>query len=96
MAGETLVIGGGIAGLTAAIEIAETGYDVIVVEKNPYLGGRVSQLNKYFPKLYAGFKFQKKLQIDLFFSYFFIIPLLTREGLGVGLYFQRHYNMSKF
>uniref|UniRef100_A0A7C4WEZ0 CoB--CoM heterodisulfide reductase iron-sulfur subunit A n=1 Tax=Geoglobus ahangari TaxID=113653 RepID=A0A7C4WEZ0_9EURY len=51
MAGEILVIGGGIAGLTAAIEVAETGYDVILVEKNPYLGGRVAQLNKYFPKL---------------------------------------------
>ncbi len=51
MAGEILVIGGGIAGLTAAIEAAETGYDVILVEKSPYLGGRVSQLNKYFPKL---------------------------------------------
>jgi len=51
MAGEILVIGGGISGLTAAIEAAETGYDVILVEKNPYLGGRVSQLNKYFPKL---------------------------------------------
>ena len=46
-----LVIGGGIAGLTAAIEAAETGYDVIIVEKNPYLGGRVAQLRKYFPKL---------------------------------------------
>ncbi len=51
MAGEILVIGGGIAGLTAAIEAAETGYDVVIVERNPYLGGRVSQLNKYFPKL---------------------------------------------
>ncbi len=46
-----LVIGGGISGLTAAIEAAEAGYDVCVVEKNPYLGGRVAQLNKYFPKL---------------------------------------------
>ncbi len=51
MAGEILVIGGGIAGLTAAIEAAETGANVIIVEKNPYLGGRVAQLNKYFPKL---------------------------------------------
>ena len=46
-----LVIGGGISGLTAAIESAEAGYDVYIVEKNPYLGGRVAQLNKYFPKL---------------------------------------------
>ena len=46
-----LVIGGGISGLTAALESAETGYEVFLVEKNPYLGGRVAQLNKYFPKL---------------------------------------------
>ncbi|MEW6262216.1 MAG: FAD-dependent oxidoreductase [Thermodesulfobacteriota bacterium] len=46
-----LVVGGGITGLTAAIEAAEAGYGVVLVEKNPYLGGRVAQLNQYFPKL---------------------------------------------
>ncbi len=46
-----LVIGGGFSGLTAGIEAAETGAEVIIVEKNPYLGGRVAQLNKYFPKI---------------------------------------------
>ncbi len=46
-----LVIGGGFSGLTAAVEAAEAGAEVIIVEKNPYLGGRVAQLNKYFPKL---------------------------------------------
>ena len=46
-----LVIGGGISGLTAAIEAAEAGYNVYLVEKNPYLGGRVAQLWRYFPKL---------------------------------------------
>jgi quinone-modifying oxidoreductase subunit QmoA len=46
-----LVIGGGFSGLTAAIEAAETGAQVTIVEKNPSLGGRVAQLNKYFPKL---------------------------------------------
>lgn len=46
-----VVIGGGIAGVTAALEAAEAGYDVTIVEKNPYLGGRVAQLYKYFPKL---------------------------------------------
>ncbi len=44
------VIGGGIAGVTAALEAAETGYDVILIEKEPALGGRVSRLNRYFPK----------------------------------------------
>lgn len=46
-----LVVGGGISGVTAALESAECGKQVILVEKNPSLGGRVSQLYKYFPKL---------------------------------------------
>ena len=46
-----LVVGGGISGMTAALEAAECGKDVILIEKNPSLGGRVSQLYKYFPKL---------------------------------------------
>ena len=49
--GGILVVGGGISGLTAALEAAEVGTDVFLVEKNPYLGGRVAQLNQYFPKL---------------------------------------------
>jgi quinone-modifying oxidoreductase subunit QmoA len=46
-----LVVGGGISGITSALEAAEAGYDVVLIEKNPYLGGRVSQLHQYFPKL---------------------------------------------
>jgi quinone-modifying oxidoreductase, subunit QmoA len=46
-----LVVGGGMSGMTAAIEAAEAGYDTYIVEKNPYLGGRVAQLHNYFPKL---------------------------------------------
>ncbi|WP_066635101.1 CoB--CoM heterodisulfide reductase iron-sulfur subunit A family protein [Desulfolucanica intricata] len=46
-----LVVGGGISGLTTAVEAAEVGYQVYIVEKNPYLGGKVAQINQYFPKL---------------------------------------------
>ena len=46
-----LVVGGGISGMTAALEAAETGKRVVLVEQRPFLGGRVSQLYKYFPKL---------------------------------------------
>jgi len=46
-----LVVGGGISGMTAALEAAECGKEVILIEKNPSLGGRVAQLYKYFPKL---------------------------------------------
>lgn len=47
----TLVVGGGISGLTTAVEAAEAGAKVIIVEKNAYLGGRVAQHFRYFPKL---------------------------------------------
>jgi len=46
-----LVVGGGMSGLTAALEAAEAGYEVVLIEKNPYLGGRVAQMYHYFPKL---------------------------------------------
>ena len=46
-----LVVGGGIAGISAALEAAETGHDVVLIEKGPSLGGRVTKLNRYFPKL---------------------------------------------
>ena len=46
-----LVVGGGMSGITAALEAAEAGYNIVLIEKNPYLGGRVSQIYQYFPKL---------------------------------------------
>ena len=46
-----LVVGGGISGMTAALEAAECGKQVILIEKSPSIGGRVSQLYRYFPKL---------------------------------------------
>lgn len=49
--GKILVIGGGMSGLTAAVEASEAGAEVVLVEKEPYLGGRVAGVNQYFPKL---------------------------------------------
>lgn len=48
---DLVVVGGGIAGISSAVESAETGAKVLLVEKQPYIGGRVAQLYKYFPKL---------------------------------------------
>jgi len=48
---QTLIIGGGISGITAAVELAEAGREVILIEKEAYLGGNVSGFNSYFPKL---------------------------------------------
>ncbi len=49
--GKILVIGGGISGVTTALEASEVGHDVILVERSPTLGGRVSRFHQYFPKL---------------------------------------------
>ena len=46
-----LVIGAGIAGITAALEAAEAGAEVILVEREAAVGGRVLRLNNYFPKM---------------------------------------------
>ena len=46
-----LVIGGGIAGIQAALDIADAGYDVDIVEKQPTVGGKMTQLDKTFPTL---------------------------------------------
>ncbi len=47
----SLVIGGGIAGIQAALDIANAGFKVYLVEKTPSVGGRMSQLDKTFPTL---------------------------------------------
>ena len=46
-----LVIGGGIAGIQAALDLADTCYDVTLVEKNPSVGGVMAQLDKTFPTM---------------------------------------------
>ncbi len=44
-----LVIGGGVAGLRSALDIARSGIDVTLIEKSPFLGGRMAQLETVFP-----------------------------------------------
>ena len=46
-----LVIGGGIAGIQAALDLANARIPVTVVEKSPSLGGRMAQLDKTFPTM---------------------------------------------
>lgn len=47
----TLVIGGGVAGIQAALDLADNGYDVVLVEKKPSIGGMMAQLDKTFPTM---------------------------------------------
>jgi heterodisulfide reductase subunit A-like polyferredoxin len=47
----SLVIGGGVAGIQAALDLADNGYDVVLVEKRPSIGGAMAQLDKTFPTM---------------------------------------------
>ena len=44
-----LVIGGGVAGLTSALDLANQGHKVYLVEQNPTIGGKMSMLDRTFP-----------------------------------------------
>jgi heterodisulfide reductase subunit A len=48
---KTLVIGGGVAGIQAALDLADSGYQVILVEKEPSIGGVMARLDKTFPTM---------------------------------------------
>jgi heterodisulfide reductase subunit A-like polyferredoxin len=47
--GSVMVVGGGIAGMQSALDLAEAGYYVYLVEKGPSIGGVMAQLDKTFP-----------------------------------------------
>jgi len=47
----TLVIGGGVAGIQASLDLADSGFDVVLVEKKPSIGGNMAQLDKTFPTM---------------------------------------------
>jgi heterodisulfide reductase subunit A-like polyferredoxin len=49
LVGSVMVVGGGIAGMQAALDLADSGYYVYLVEKGPSIGGAMSQLDKTFP-----------------------------------------------
>jgi heterodisulfide reductase subunit A len=51
MAKKSLVIGGGVAGIQAALDLADNGFDVVLVEKKPSIGGNMAQLDKTFPTM---------------------------------------------
>ena len=51
VAKKALVIGGGVAGIQAALDLADTGYQVYLVEKSPSIGGKMAQIDKTFPTM---------------------------------------------
>ena len=46
---DVLIVGGGISGIQAALDLAETGFKVFLVDKAPAIGGKMAQLDKTFP-----------------------------------------------
>lgn len=47
--GDVMVVGGGISGIQASIDLADSGYKVYLVEKSPAIGGHMAQLDKTYP-----------------------------------------------
>jgi heterodisulfide reductase subunit A len=47
--GDVMVVGGGISGIQASLDLAASGFRVYLVEKAPAIGGRMAQLDKTFP-----------------------------------------------
>ena len=47
--GDVMVVGGGISGIQASLDLATAGYKVYLVEKSPAIGGHMAQLDKTFP-----------------------------------------------
>ena len=47
--GDVLVVGGGISGIQASLDLADSGFRVYLVEKSPAIGGKMAQLDKTYP-----------------------------------------------
>lgn len=79
-----LVMGGGMSGITTTLEAAEVGYEVLLVEKESYLGGRVSRLNEYFPKMcppYCGLEINfKRIRQNQNIKYFTLAQIEKVAG----------------
>ena len=52
--GKALVVGAGISGIRTALDLAETGYGVTLVDREPHIGGILSQLDDQFPSNHCG------------------------------------------
>jgi heterodisulfide reductase subunit A len=47
--GDVMVVGGGISGIQASLDLADSGYKVYLIEKSPAIGGKMAQLDKTYP-----------------------------------------------
>lgn len=60
---QVLIVGGGVAGMSASLRIADAGYSVVLVEKAPFLGGKVASLRNLWPKLEEAEDLMRSLSI---------------------------------
>ena len=63
--GAVLVLGGGIAGIRASLDLADAGLKVYLVERTPSIGGRMAQLDKTFPTLDCSICIEGPLMTDV-------------------------------
>ena len=63
--GAAMVVGGGVSGMTAALDLARKGFDVILVEKQELLGGRLNDLHHIFPKMESAKEIVEKLVAEV-------------------------------
>ncbi len=80
-----LVIGGGIAGIQAALDLGNAGFEVYLIEREPYIGGHVAQLERTFPTLEHTDHIIKSMVADLM-EHPKIKPLAYSEVIGVEGY----------
>ncbi|MFZ9890165.1 MAG: FAD-dependent oxidoreductase, partial [Myxococcota bacterium] len=78
-----LVVGGGLAGLSASLELAERGYKVRLVEKEPYLGGRLHEREEQTPEG----RFKVEHGLHMWFDNYFVCKDI-RNRLGVNANFK--------
>lgn len=83
-----IVIGGGMAGITAAVEAAEAGVSVILLESLPYLGGNAIAMNRYFPKMcppYCGMEINfRRIKDNPLIRFFVSTKLTAIEQMDAG------------
>src|SRR3954452_3365534 len=80
---KTIVVGGGLAGLTAAADLADAGAEVLVLEKRPVLGGKVSSWEQ------DGYTVESGLHI-FFGCYTELLAMMRRVGADRNIQWKEH------
>ncbi|MFA5078247.1 MAG: CoB--CoM heterodisulfide reductase iron-sulfur subunit A family protein [Dehalococcoidia bacterium] len=86
---DILVVGGGVSGIAAAVEAADCGYNVVLIEKEPFLGGMAIRMHRYFPKLcppICGFELNfRRIKSNARIRFFTLATLNSISGIDGDL-----------